>query len=161
MSNVFLKVDKDLFGKGLNPIELLVYSQIVEFNTNTGDCFVSDKQFAEWFGVSESTVARALKSLEANSYIRRETKNVKGGRERHIFTTAKMTLVKDDEKATTLKMTNEQQSNWPLNNSQNDIIKDNNLKDNSLKDNCSTFVELGVLPPNPPPEANSKEEFKF
>lgn len=154
----FLKIDKALFGKGLSPIELLIFSQVFEFNTNTGDCFISDKQLAEQFGVSESTVARAIKSLESNGYITRETKNVKGGKERHLFTTSKMTV--DDKKATTVKMTNVQQSNWHLYNSQNDIIKDNNLKDN-LKDNCSTFVELGVLPPNPLPEAQGKKEFKF
>ena len=134
MSKIFLKVDKDLFGKGLSPIEILVLSQITEFNTNTGDCFISDKQLAEQFGVSESTISRTIKSLESNGYITRETKNVKGGKERHLFTTVKMTVDSDEKKSTTVKMTDVQQSNLPLYNSQNDIIKDNNLKDN-IKDN--------------------------
>lgn len=157
MSKLFLKVDKDLFNSGLSPIEILVYSQIAEFNTNTGDCFVSDKQFAEWFGVSESTVARALKSLESNGYIIRETKNIKGGKERHISTTGKMTVVNDDKTSTTVKMTDVQQSNWPLYNSQNDIIKDNNLKDN-IKDNSAFDKAVGVLPQTPYQE---QREFRF
>lgn len=84
MTDKFLKVNKDLFLLGLNPIEILVLAQIIEFNTNTGDCFMSDKAFAQAFGVSESTIKRAIKLLEDNSFIKRETKSIQNGRERHI-----------------------------------------------------------------------------
>ncbi len=84
MTNVFLKVNKGLFSMGLNPTEILILAQIIEFQTNTGDCFISDNQLASMFGVSESTIKREVKKLEDLGFITRETKNIKGGRERHI-----------------------------------------------------------------------------
>lgn len=56
----------------------------MEFQTNTGDCFISDKVLAENFCISESTIKREIKKLEDLGYITRETKNVKGGKERHM-----------------------------------------------------------------------------
>lgn len=84
MTNIFLKVNKDLFSLGLNPTEILILAQIIEFQTNTGDCFISDKHLSEQFGVSESTIKREVKKLEDMGYIMRETRNIKGGRERHL-----------------------------------------------------------------------------
>ena len=82
MANIFLKVNKGLFSMGLNPTEILILAQIIEFETNTGICFISDKQLAEQFGVSESTIKREMKKLEDSGFIVRETRNIKGGRER-------------------------------------------------------------------------------
>lgn len=156
MSKVFLKVDKDLFGSGLSPIEILVYSQIVEFNTNTGDCFISDEKLAEQFGVSLSTVSRAIKRLVELEYITKETRNVHNGRERHLKPTVKMTVANDDKNTPTVKLNVGQQSNCLLANSQNDSIKDNR-KDNSLKDNYSpTFVGVGVSPQTPNQKPSEK-----
>jgi predicted transcriptional regulator len=48
--------------------------------------------------VSESTITRTMKSLENKGFIKRNTKSVKGGKERHItvdfsrITTVKMTV---------------------------------------------------------------------
>ena len=84
MTKIFLKVNKDLFKLGLNPVEILILAQVMEFDTTTGNCFISDSALAESFGVSESTITRALKSIESKGFITRITKNIKGGKERHI-----------------------------------------------------------------------------
>lgn len=84
MANYYLQVDKNLFNMGLTPVEILLIAQIAEFQRNTGDCFMSDKALADNFGVSESTIKRELKRLEELGFISRDTKNVKGGRERHM-----------------------------------------------------------------------------
>lgn len=134
--NYFLKVDKELFNSGLSPLEILLVAQVTEFQNNTGDCFISDKVLAENFGVSESTITRALKALETKGYITRETKNVRNGKERHIKvneypTTSKMT---DAQNGASSKMLVGQQSNCLLGKQQNDLIKDNiidNRKDNN------------------------------
>ena len=42
----FLAVNKDFLKLGLNPTEILLLSQIDEFNRNTGDCYMSDEAFA-------------------------------------------------------------------------------------------------------------------
>lgn len=142
MSNYFLKVDKELFKTGLTPIEILLVSQIQEFQSNTGDCFISDKVLAENFGVSESTVSRALKGLEAKGYITRSTKNVRGGKERHLKvnpqpTTSKMPVDSGIQASKCLLST----SNLTVDNKQNDLIKDN-LKDKE-KDNNSFLLPNG------------------
>ena len=139
MTNLFLKVNKDFFKLGLSPIEILILSQIMEFDTNTGTCFISDKVLAEQFGVSEKTISRTLNSLEKEKgFIIRTTKNVKGGRERHmsvnftkieeVLTRDKMTL--EEPQRTKCPLTTD---NLSIDNRQNDLIKDNikeNLKDN-------------------------------
>ena len=138
MTNLFLKVNKDLFSLGLNPTEILILAQIMEYSTNTGDCFMSDKSFSVLFGVSDKTISRALKNLEDKSFISRETKNSKGGKERHI----RINTNKIEEALSKDKMSaDNQRTNCPLptdklslDNGQNDLIKDNirdNIKDNN------------------------------
>ena len=142
--NYFLKVDKELFKLGLNPTEILLLAQIMEFNNNTGDCFISNKTLAENFGVSESTIKRELEKLEKLGYITRETRNIKGGKERHMvvntdkLTSAKMSLVNankvQNEPCTRLKMSFDKVQNEP--------IKDN-IKDKELKDNNCVLLPSG------------------
>ena len=85
---MFLKVEKDLLETGLSPIEILVIAQIMEFETNTGDCFISNDVLAKLFGVSTTTIDRCLKGLETKGLIKRDTKiKANGGKERHIRTT--------------------------------------------------------------------------
>lgn len=148
MTNVFLKVNKDLFLLGLNPVELLILSQVMEFNANTGDCFISDKTLAAQFGVSESTIKRAIKVLEEKKFITRSTKNVKGGKERHMIAN----IGKIDAAITSVKMSFDkevkasQSSNCSLTSvkmsfdkEQIDTIKDN-LQDKE-KDNISELEQ--------------------
>lgn len=134
MGNYFLKVDKDLFQQGLNPLEILLVSQIAEFENNTGDCFISDKTLAENFGVSESTISRTIKALETKGFIERETRNTQKGKERHLRikerANSKMTVA---ENSANVKMTVAQQSKCLLRTQQNDLIKDN-IKDNNIID---------------------------
>ena len=84
MTNKFLSVNKDFFNLGLNPIEIFILAQIAEFQKNTNDCFISNDKLAEIFGVSTSTVKRAIEKLEKQNFIIRNTKNIKGGKERHM-----------------------------------------------------------------------------
>lgn len=132
MSKLFLKVDKDLFNSGLSPIEILVLSQVTEFHNNKVQCYMTDAQFAENFGVSAKTISRTLDKLEESGYITRKTVTQASKRIRTI-------LLKSDGQNDCLNE-NLKQTKCPsetdkLSNSdgQNDLIKDNkkyNLKDN-------------------------------
>lgn len=145
MTHLFLKVNKDLFKLGLNPTEILVLAQVMEFNTNTGDCFMSDKAFAEMLNVSEKTISRTMKALEDKGLIKRETKNIRNGKERHI----KSNIQKLEEQiamdklsvveSTTDKMTVVQRTNCPLRNGQNDLIKDNSIEKKEKDNNSVMF----------------------
>lgn len=142
MGNYFLKVNKDLFKLGLNSTEILVLAQVMEFQANTNDCFISDKALAENFGVSEKTISRTLKALEDRGFIVRDTKSVKGGKVRHM----KVNLDKLQPTTDNLTVDSDlQQTNCPLttdnltfDNRQNDLIKDN-LK-NKEKDNIKVDI---------------------
>ena len=78
MSNLFLQVDKDLLGKGLKPIDILILAQVKEFERNKCECFLTNEQFAEMFGESVSTIKRTLDKLEKEKLIKRDTKYVDG-----------------------------------------------------------------------------------
>lgn len=161
MTNLFLKVNKDLFKLGLNPTEILILAQIMEFNTNTGDCFISDKVLAENFGVSEKTISRSIKALEDKGFIKRDTKNVKGGKVRHLTANAakiEETLTKDN-----LSVVNNSNNihngqnvcctkdKLSVVNGQNDLIKDN-IKEKEKDNNGIDFsakAENSILPNYP------------
>lgn len=131
MTNNFLKVNKDFFKLELNPTEILILSQIEEYNRTTKDCFMSDEVFAAQFGVSKSTISREMKILESKGFITRETKNVKGGKERHIHINlnniesalANVNLTFDGSQQTSNCLLSN--VNLPIVNKQNDSIKEN------------------------------------
>lgn len=141
MTNTFLKVNYDLFSLGLKPIDTLILAKVIEFITNTGDCFMSNKAFADLFNVSESTIDKALKGLESEGFVTRETCNTQKGRERHIL--LHMDVV--DAKSANSKMT-VAEVRKPENNScgnskltfskqQNNTIKENiKEKNNNIKE---------------------------
>jgi DNA-binding MarR family transcriptional regulator len=60
MTNLFLKINKDLFKLGLNPTELIILAQIMEYDTNNKVCYMTNEQFAEMLNVSAKTVSRAI-----------------------------------------------------------------------------------------------------
>ena len=78
MDNIFLAVDKRYFNSGLKSIEMMIASQIEEFKRNGKQCYLTNKQFAEMLGESESTIKRELDKLEGLNVISRDTKTVKG-----------------------------------------------------------------------------------
>lgn len=80
----YLRLYKDWLKLGLSPIELLVLGQVAEFNLGNNECFESDAKFAEDFNVSESTITRALRSLEGKGFITRYTRSTQQGRTRTI-----------------------------------------------------------------------------
>lgn len=84
MTNKFLMVNKDLFSIGLNPLEILITSQVMEFQRTTNEFYMTDAQMAETFGVSAKTISRALDRLESLGIITRETKTVSSKRVRTI-----------------------------------------------------------------------------
>lgn len=143
MTNTFLAVNKDLFNLKLNPTEILVLAQIMEFQRNTNDCFISNKKLAEQFGVSESTIKRALDKLETLGFIVRDTTPSQKGKERHMKVNlnkieeaakANLNLAEDDEKSAKAKMNLAESSKRTLRKEQNEPIKEKG-KDNLLKDN--------------------------
>lgn len=166
----FLAINKDFFTLGLNPTELLVLSQICEFQRNTNECFISNKKLAEQFNVSESTIKRALDRLELLGFIERETKASQKGKDRKIRANdnkiagaakAKMNLADDDNKSAKAKMNLADGSKCPFRKEQNEPIKEKN-EEKREKDNIGKIEEPTAhsifLETNEEPEEPKVEE---
>lgn len=77
-NDTFLKINKKYFSLGLKSIDILILSQIEEFQRNEYECYITNKQFSEMFGESESTIKRSIDKLESLNIIQRNTQFVKG-----------------------------------------------------------------------------------
>lgn len=84
MANLFLKVDKRFFFLGIDPLGILILSQIDEYTSKDMTCFISNEQLAKQFGSSLSTVKRTIANLEKMGYLNRDTKNTNQGKERFL-----------------------------------------------------------------------------
>lgn len=145
MTNLFLKVNKDLFKLGLNPTEILIMAQVMEYNNNTGNCYISNDTLASMFAVSAKTISRAIKNLEDKGLLTRDTKNIKGGKERHmvvniqkleeLLTKDNLSLVENDIEDSQRTICPLSKDNLSLDNGQNDFIKDNSNEKDNEKDN--------------------------
>lgn len=78
MDGSFLAVHKELYGLGLKSIEILIVSQVYEFQKQGLSCYITDEQFSSWFGESLRTVQRSIKSLDELNIIDRKTSYVDG-----------------------------------------------------------------------------------
>lgn len=135
MSNNFLQVNKEwLSNTGLSLLEKLIVAQINEFERNKKECYMTDKQFADAFGVSTQQVTRAIKKLADNNIIQRNTKTVSNNGQASKHRTLKA-IVKSDYSLEEGIVKNEKR------NSQNDtqgIVTSDYIKDNlkeNIKDN--------------------------
>ena len=73
MTNNFLAIDKKYLNKQLKSMDILIIAQIEEFHRNGHECYITNKQFSDMFGESESTVKRSLDKLEELQMIKRDT----------------------------------------------------------------------------------------
>ena len=144
---LFLKVSKNRYfdNKDLSPIDMLILSQIEEFERNEKSCFMASKTFASNFNVSEETINRSIKKLVGMQYINSTSHNEhKDGK---IQTTRELSIIKNK---TSNQNDNSQDENASCQNDelltcQNDSQKDNyilkdNLKEN-IKDNNNEQIE--------------------
>ena len=77
MDNNFLAINKEYLNYGFKSIDLLIISQIEEFERSGYSCYVTNQQFAQMFGESESTIKRSLDKLESLNIIKRNTSFIK------------------------------------------------------------------------------------
>lgn len=69
----FLKVEDDLFEKGLTANEILILARVRQFTENKRECYMTNQQFADWLNVSKPTIDNALNKLEKLGLIIRHT----------------------------------------------------------------------------------------
>lgn len=71
-TNHFLKMDKSLRASELNLLEQYIVCQIAEFIGNGRECYVTNRQFAEWTKYSLSQIEKTMKTLEDKHVIMRD-----------------------------------------------------------------------------------------
>lgn len=78
MDGYFLAVYKELFGLGLKSVDLLIISQVYEYQRKDMNCYVTNEQLSNWFGESVSTIERSIKKLTNLNIIDKKTTFIKG-----------------------------------------------------------------------------------
>lgn len=172
MENGFLIIDKDYFGTGLKPIEILVLAQIKEYDRNNSECYMTNKQLADMFGVTEKTIARTISKLEQDGIIERSTStqgnngkaskirtlHVIEGRDKMSFASDKVGTNCPEGK----DILSEGRDNLSIRKGQNVPIKYNikeNKKEKKKKSACSAATESGTgLETHQDEESNSSNE---
>lgn len=138
----YLKVEKSLYGLGFSPVELLIISQILEYQTKNMDCFISDEAMANNFGVSSSTISRAVGKLKREEFIETNTKYVQKGRIRYLTVNLNKLhnkqndVCKDNNNSTNSNLPIAEKSNCLFRNKQNESVKDKYENKNNKKENC-------------------------
>lgn len=135
MADLFLKVNKHLFNQGFNPLEMLLLSQIIEFQNNGKECYLTDDALAEAFGVSNKTVSRTLKKLDEEMHLIHRRTISNGSKKVRTMTCDVKALtqhVRDRQFVPDGQNDPGETDNLSLRDGQNDPIKDN-IKDN-IKD---------------------------
>lgn len=142
MSNLFLKLNKDLFKLGLNPTELIILAQIMEFDTNGMICYMTNEQFAAMLTVSERTVSRALNdTLQAKGYITIVNPKSKSRSFRLNRDVIEAELGQIDSVEEHRQNVQENMDSLSNQHRQNDPIKDKE-KDNIIKDKVTSVREV-------------------
>ena len=141
---VFLKVSKNRYfnRKDISTLDMLILSQIEEFERNEKSCYMTDEVFASNLNSSISTINRAIKSLTERHFINKTTKNVNV--EGKVKTIRQLSIIKKDMTNQNDNTSNEIVANQIENVScqndelltcQNDSQKDNYLLKDKLKEN--------------------------
>ena len=142
MENNFLQVNKKwLSNRELTLLDKLIVAQIQEYTRNKKECYMTDKQFADAFGVNVQQVTRAMKKLADNGIIVRNTQTVSNNGQSSKIRTLKA-IVKYDYSLPEGIVTSDYSLSEGIvkndkRNSQNDskgIVTSDNIKDN-LKEN--------------------------
>lgn len=169
MTDKFLKVNKDLLGIGLAPIEILIISQVLEFQTKDMDCFVSNETFAKDYNVSQSTISRAITTLKNKGFLNSVEKRTRQGTTRYLTVNIgkieEVSTKQNDDSIedSTCHFAQSALSNLTNSTKQNDLVKDN-IKDNNIKEKENLNHPRGkveVVKNVMKDSTSSKGEFKF
>lgn len=142
--DAFLKINKKYFNLGLKSIDILILSQIEEFQRNEHECYITNKQFSEMFGESESTIKRSIDKLESLNIIQRNTQFIKGNGK--------------GTKQRVLSINN--YKDWKVHNEPTNTCKVQNLKMEGSNDEFGRFKNQECKVHNEPIKDNLKENKK-
>ena len=149
----FLSINKKYFNIGLKSIDILILSQIEEYQRNNCECYITNQQFSNMFGESVSTIKRSIDKLEQKGMLERKTRsrtdNGKNSKER----TLNVINVHSELNFKNKQGSNVEQARFKNEKSKvhNDLIKENkkekkkdNINNNDFEEIISALSQRGI-----------------
>lgn len=149
----FLSINKKYFNIGLKSIDILILSQIEEYQRNNCECYITNQQFSDMFGESVSTIKRSIDKLEQKGMLERKTRsridNGKKSKER----TLNVIKVHSELNFKNKQGSNVEQARFKNEKSKvhNDLIKENkkekkkdNINNNDFEEIISALSQRGI-----------------
>lgn len=149
----FLSINKKYFNIGLKSIDILILSQIEEYQRNNCECYITNQQFSDMFGESVSTIKRSIDKLEQKGMLERKTRSRTDNRKKSKERTLNVIEVHSELNFKNKQGSNVEQARFKNEKSKvhNDLIKENkkekkkdNINNNDFEEIISALSQRGI-----------------
>lgn len=149
----FLSINKKYFNIGLKSIDILILSQIEEYQRNNCECYITNQQFSDMFGESVSTIKRSIDKLEQKGMLERKTRSRTDNGEKSKERTLNVIKVHSELNFKNKQGSNVEQARFKNEKSKvhNDLIKENkkekkkdNINNNDFEEIISALSQRGI-----------------
>ena len=149
----FLSINKKYFNIGLKSIDILILSQIEEYQRNNCECYITNQQFSDMFGESVSTIKRSIDKLEQKGMLERKTRSRTDNGKKSKERTLNVVKVHSELNFKNKQGSNVEQARFKNEKSKvhNDLIKENkkekkkdNINNNDFEEIISALSQRGI-----------------
>ena len=149
----FLSINKKYFNIGLKSIDILILSQIEEYQRNNCECYITNQQFSDMFGESVSTIKRSIDKLEQKGMLERKTRSRTDNGKKSKERTLNVVKVHSELNFKNKQGSNVEQARFKNEKSKvhNDLIKENkkekekdNINNNDFEKIIATLSQRGI-----------------
>lgn len=149
----FLSINKKYFNIGLKSIDILILSQIEEYQRNNCECYITNQQFSDMFGESISTIKRSIDKLEQKGMLERKTRSRTDNGKKSKERTLNVVKVHSELNFKNKQGSNVEQARFKNEKSKvhNDLIKENkkekkkdNINNNDFEEIISALSQRGI-----------------
>lgn len=149
----FLSINKKYFNIGLKSIDILILSQIEEYQRNNCECYITNQQFSDMFGESVSTIKRSIDKLEQKGMLERKTRSRTDNGKKSKERTLNVIKVHSELNFKNKQGSNVEQARFKNEKSKvhNDLIKENkkekkkdNINNNDFEEIISALSKRGI-----------------
>lgn len=149
----FLSINKKYFNIGLKSIDILILSQIEEYQRNNCECYITNQQFSDMFCESVSTIKRSIDKLEQKGMLERKTRSRTDNGKKSKERTLNVVKVHSELNFKNKQGSNVEQARFKNEKSKvhNDLIKENkkekkkdNINNNDFEEIISALSQRGI-----------------
>ena len=149
----FLSINKKYFNIGLKSIDILILSQIEEYQRNNCECYITNQQFSDMFGDSVSPIKRSIDKLEQRGMLERKTRSRTDNGKKSKERTLNVIKAHSELNFKNKQGSNVEQARFKNEKSKvhNDLIKENkkekkkdNINNNDFEEIISALSQRGI-----------------